>query len=99
MEKYIAQVVLALVNRAEVIKATKYVSPTQIIRATKRLYGKKLIRDRVEIMLTIGKPNYVEREFVKMCKKAGEPFPVKHAQLKLYNPKPKRLRGRKLKAQ
>jgi hypothetical protein len=30
---------------------------------------------------TIGIPNYL-REFIRKCKKAGEPFPVKKIQLK-----------------
>jgi hypothetical protein len=36
-------------------------------------------------VFTIGKPNYEEREFIKKCKKAGEPFPVKKIQVKFYN--------------
>jgi len=41
------------------------------------------------MVLTIGRPNYAEREFIKLCKKAGEPFPVKKMQLKFYPKKKK----------
>jgi len=35
-------------------------------------------------ILTVGEPAYREREFIKLCKKAGEPFPVRKVQLKFY---------------
>ena len=49
-----------------------------IIRGTRT----KIFRstDNIEIILTIGKPNYLEREFIKKCVKAKEPFPVKKIQ-------------------
>lgn len=43
----------------------------------------------MEFVLKIGKPNYLERDFVKMCKKAGEPLPVKKVQIKHYPKKKK----------
>jgi len=36
------------------------------------------------LLVTIGKPNYLERKFVRECQKAGEPFPIKRIQLKGY---------------
>lgn len=78
------------------IKATEYRSPKLIVRATRKLFGKKIIKNHnFEIVVTVGRPNYVEREFVKMCVKSGEPFPVKKVQVKLYNPKKKKLSPRK----
>lgn len=64
------------------IRATKYLSEKQIIRAVRRTYGGKIIKGNTEIVLTMGKPNYQEREFIKNCKKAGEGFPVKKIQIK-----------------
>lgn len=67
------------------VKATEYVRPNLICRATRRLVGKRLVHNRnIEITLTVGKPNYAERDFVKKCIKAKEPFPVKKLQIKLY---------------
>ncbi len=62
-------------------KATQYISPTEVAKATRR--GKARKSDRtVEILFTIGRPNYKEREFIKKCKKTGEPFPVKKIQVR-----------------
>lgn len=81
----------AIINTEDVIKATKYISPNLIVRAVRKTYkssGKKPdMRMNIEMTLTVGKPNYVEREFVALCKKAKEPFPVKKIQLKLWKKK------------
>jgi hypothetical protein len=76
------------------IKATKYITPKFIIRATRKLFGKKITKGNIEMIITIGKPNYAEREFIKLCQEANEPFPVKKVQLKIYNPKKNKLKGR-----
>jgi len=39
------------------------------------------------MVVTYGAPNYIEAKFVKVCKKAGEPFPVKKIQ---FRPFPKK---------
>jgi hypothetical protein len=65
-------------------QATAYLSEHEVIRATRRQYGKEKWRknEPIEMLLTIGRPNYRERLFIKSCKKAGEPFPVKNIQIK-----------------
>ncbi len=65
-------------------KATLFLSPTEVVRATRRWYRGRKTQDgrRVEIEITIGRPNYQERDLVKVLKKAGEPFPVRKVQLK-----------------
>jgi hypothetical protein len=68
---------------ARFYKATKFLSERLVVKATRRRYGGKIVKNgSVDIVLTIGRPNYEEREFVKKCKKAGEPLPVKKVQLK-----------------
>lgn len=62
-------------------RAVKYVSDKHTIKATRR--GRLDKRGRaIEVLVTIGKPNYAERLFIKDCKKAGEPFPVKKVQVR-----------------
>lgn len=65
-------------------KATKYLSAKEVAKATRTRYkGKFYSSGRLEILFTMGRPNYEEREFVKKCKKAHEPFPVKKIQLRM----------------
>jgi len=82
--KYVGQVVSAVIND-NAYKATKYVNDRYVIKATRR--GKPDGRDsRRETIVTVGAPNYAEREFIKMCKRAGESFPVKKIQLRMRSP-------------
>ena len=69
--------------QTEAVKATKFISEKEIVRATRRTYnGKFNRRSNVEMSLTLGRPNFAERKFIKLCKKAGEKFPVQKVQLK-----------------
>ena len=65
-------------------QATKFISHKQTVKATRRLYNGRIDKrdKRVEILFTIGTPNYLERAFIKQAKKADEPFPIKKIQLK-----------------
>jgi hypothetical protein len=68
-------------------KATKYFGDKLTVKATRKLFkynGRKVDNRRkaVEIMFTIGPPNYEEREFIKKCFAAGEALPVKKIQVK-----------------
>lgn len=62
-------------------RATQYLSPSLVIKAARRHKPRRNERT-VEIVLTVGKPNYAEREFIKLAKKSGELFPVKRVQFK-----------------
>ena len=62
-------------------RATKYVSPSFTIKATRQhKYRPGALSGTV--IVTLGRPNYAEREFIKKAKKAGEPFPVRKGQLR-----------------
>lgn len=75
------KVVRAMYADCELKRATKYLSDKLIVRATRvRKFDRR--DGQVEMVLTIGKPNAMERDFIKDCKIAGEPFPVKKIQLK-----------------
>lgn len=65
------------------VKATAFISEKEVVRAKRKTFNGKIERGNIEISLTIGKPNYAEREFIKKCKKVNEPFPIKKIQLKL----------------
>ena len=71
-----------IILEGKAIKATKYFSDKLIVRASRRTYGGKIVKGNTEILFTIGKPNYREREFIKLCKRAKVPFPLKAIQVK-----------------
>ncbi len=55
-------------------KATQYIDGNKMtVKATRKLYkGKWKKSDTVDIVLTIGKPNYEEREQIKRAKKLNK---------------------------
>lgn len=86
--RYHSALVINVLLGHEARTATKYIAPDQIVRATR--IGKPDKRNKnVSVVLTFGKPNYSEQLFIKKCKKAGEPFPVKKVQLKFWPKKRK----------
>jgi len=68
--------------------ATKYLDEKTTVRATwrRKPNGRN---SREEMVVTFGAPNYLDRIFIKKCKKAGEPFPIKKIQLRAYPKKAK----------
>lgn len=93
--KILGDVVHSLLSN-NAVRATKYLSRTLIVRATRKLVGKKILsRENVEMFLTIGKPNYLERKFIKQCVKANVAFPINKIQIKAYNPPKKKLKRKK----
>jgi len=74
----VPQVVNAILKGEGCYQATKFISPKETVKATIRRYKGKILKNhRKEILVTIGKPNYRDRVFIKMLEKSGEPFPVK----------------------
>lgn len=74
---------IEILLRTDSKRATKFLDEHLIVRATRKLYhGKLNRREDPEIVLSIGRPNYLERKFIKACVKAGESFPIKKIQLK-----------------
>lgn len=67
-------------------KVTKYLSAKQTLKVTRRRYnrgpGSFAGGGDIELVVNIGRPNYDERQFIKDCQKAKEPFPVKKLQVK-----------------
>jgi hypothetical protein len=79
----IARTISYLLTRPDVRVATSYLSEKQTVRATRKRYRGKPRRSETEtdIVLTLGRPNFVARKYIKALKKAGEPFPVKKVHL------------------
>lgn len=79
---FVAQVVSALYF-SDARTATKYVTPTRTIKATRR-HRPDRRQSRIEVVVTWGSPNYIERAAIKALRKAGESFPVKRVALRSY---------------
>jgi len=74
-------------------KATKYLSDKLTIKATRKRYKGKILRgNAIDIVFTVGKPNYEEREKIKRAKKAGQ-GPIEMTMK--YPPKAKRQEGKR----
>lgn len=55
-------------------KVTKYLGTDLTVKATRKRYGGKVLtgkRRAIEILFTVGPPNYEEREKIKRAKIAG----------------------------
>lgn len=63
--------------------ATVYLRPDLRVTATCRIRPKLGHLPRF-LVLTIGRPNFAQRRAVKQMQRAGEPFPVRRAQLTLW---------------
>jgi hypothetical protein len=82
----VSQVVSAIADN-DASRAAKYLSEKLVVRGSRPVFGPKgkrriLKGGNISLVLTIGRPNHEQREFIRKCKKAGEPFPVKKVQLK-----------------
>lgn len=75
----VSDCVLALMA-PDIYRATKFLSSVMVVKATRPHRFDRRSRGQT-VVVTVGKPNYRERKFLKTCKKAGEPLPVKKIQL------------------
>lgn len=80
--------VIETVLRTNSKQAIKYLSEKLVVKATRKGYkvynkGPQRAGSRQETFLvTFGRPNYKEREFIAQAVKVGEPFPMKRVQLR-----------------
>jgi hypothetical protein len=82
MKNAVSKIVLALIDSGA-RRATMYLDEDAVATAVRIEKPRKRAR-YIEIRLKLGKPNFRERLFIKACKKAGEPFPIKKIQLKFW---------------
>lgn len=81
-------IITAMINDSEIRQGTIYASANKTIKVThihnRSVSRKPRVDSNMDLRVTIGRPNYPERKFIKMCKRAGEPFPVKKIQFKFF---------------
>jgi len=72
-----------VVCASNVRRATAFISPTLTMKATaQRKHDKRATS--VTVLVTVGRPNFVERRFIKVCQKAGMAFPLRQIQWKFW---------------
>ena len=64
-------------------KATVYLNELTVVKATALHRPDKRERS-VTTLVTVGKPNFLERRFIRVCRKSDEPLPVRKVQLKFW---------------
>lgn len=57
-----------ILRNPEIKTVTVFCSPLKII--TKRVRITRMFYNSIELRVTAGKPNFAEREYIKLCKKA-----------------------------
>ena len=94
--RYVFAQLAEAILQAGAKRATKYLSEKLTVKAT--LHGKRMNRAEVSnrtMVVSVGRPNYAERQFIRQCKRAGEPFPIKRLQLKWAQPQPPKAKARR----
>lgn len=62
--------VVEVLLRENYHQTTVFLNESRIVRATRKLFGGKIDKlGSVEIMLTIGRPNYLDRKLIKRFKR------------------------------
>lgn len=64
-------------------QATHYITTQYVIKATRQHRPRRGARSTT-IVVTVGKPNFAERAFIKLAKKAGKKFPMTNMHVKHY---------------
>lgn len=62
-------------------KATAYLSKDLVVKITTNGKGDRRQRN-VYTHLTVGRPNYAEKKFIELCRKAKVKLPLRRVQLK-----------------
>lgn len=82
----IGNTVAALLNTKTARQVTCIVDARLSIVATKR-HKTRADAQRVEVVVTIGRPNFKSRALIRAAKRAGEPFPIKKLQYEHTKPR------------
>lgn len=82
-ERRTGECVSAVLGTKNLRRATAYISPKLVIKASaqRRYRGNEAF---VTVLVTVGRPNFAERRFIKVCQRAGMCFPLKQLQLKFW---------------
>lgn len=72
---------IAALQQSNAHTATVFLSDRRTVTATRLRYRGRPDRHTFEARLTIGRPNYRGRQFIRLAQRAGERFPIRRVQL------------------
>ena len=87
-QRFFTKAIDTMLAQPEIRSCTVFASDKLRVTAT-RLFKSDRRNTRETLVVTYGSLNYAGREFVKACKKAGEPIPVRQPQFRLWPKKRK----------
>ena len=64
----VIEVVESLLGTNKIRRAVKFLSKSLTVRATRKVYHGKVRKNEIDIVLSIGAPNYKERQLLKNYK-------------------------------
>lgn len=73
----VTDVISYILRNPSIRTAIRYLNLDTTVKATRH----KTSRRQSIVVVTLGRPNYRERQFIKATKKAKEPFPIKRTQI------------------
>lgn len=83
-ERQIAEAISCVLCVPNVRRGTAFLAENFTVKATaQRRIGKA--DKSATLLVTVGRPNFLERRFIRLCQKAGMVFPLKQIQLKFWN--------------
>lgn len=82
-EKQIGEAVSCVLVVPNCRRATAYLSENFTVKATAQRRIDKRAKSAT-VLVTMGRPNFLERRFIRLCQKAGMCFPLRQVQLKFW---------------
>lgn len=73
-----------VVTGVKVRRATAYIGPSLTMKATAQRKQRKSGDRSVTVLVTVGRPNFAERRFIRVCQKAAMAFPLNQIQWKFW---------------
>jgi len=64
----ISQAVENLLDGKNIRRSVKFLSKKLVVRATRKIYNGKILKDHVNVFLSICPPNYKEKQLIKNYK-------------------------------
>lgn len=78
-----ARSVIKALMESDARRVVKYIAPNLTVKATRLRPVDRRHRGETYVV-TFGRPNFAERQFIKAAVKAGEPFPIHRTQRKAF---------------